>query len=414
MNGPHIETPMPAHNRDTSSVRGILPLLAALAAIGALSTNIILPLFPIIAADLGATSAELGLTLSVFFAVFALGQLVVGPLSDRYGRRKLIVGGLLIFCVGGVVCAQAADVSTLLLGRAIQAAGVCAAAVLSRALARDLFEGEALSRVLAMIMVAMAAAPGFSPLLGSAAEKFIGWRMTFLGVSVIGLALVCWYMIRLAETHAISRRTPLSATSILKGYGKLLLDPRFVGPALVVACVTGGLFGLFTAAPIILLEELGLSSLGFGLFFAGTVLVVFAAGLLGPRTAHYLGMERTVHIGLFVALGGGLLVWAAAAYNPGDLFTFTAAISVFLFGMGMVNPLSTAMALVPFATQAGSASAMLGFLQMAGAAVGAALVTALSNYEPMTALGLILIAAQIIAIIVFGLLRARSPAPEAK
>ncbi|VXB17718.1 multidrug effflux MFS transporter [Pseudomonas sp. 8O] len=412
MNGVRIEVPKPAHDRGSPSVRGILPLLAALAAIGALSTNIILPLFPIIAADLGASSVELGLTLSVFFAVFALGQLVVGPLSDSYGRRKLIVGGLLVFCVGGVVCAQATDVSMLVLGRAIQAAGVCAASVLARALARDLFEGEALARVLAMIMVAMAAAPGFSPLLGSAAEKFIGWRMTFMGVSSLGLALVFWYAMRLAETHSTSRRTPLSATSIFKGYGKLLLDARFVGPAVVVACVTGGLFGFFTAAPVILLEGLGLSSLGFGVFFAGTVLVVFAAGLLGPRIAHYLGTERTVYIGLFVALAGGFLVWAAAACNPGDLITFAAAISVFLFGMGMVNPLSTALALVPFAAQAGSASAMLGFLQMSGAALGAALVTALSHYVPMTALGLILMAAQVIAIAVFGLLRARRSAIE--
>lgn len=414
MNNPRIVEPKPAPDRAAQSVKSILPLLAALAAIGALSTNIILPLFPIIAAELGASSAELGLTLSVFFAVFGVGQLVVGPLSDRYGRRKLIVGGLLVFCAGGVVCAQATDVSWLVLGRAIQAAGVCAASVLARALARDLFEGEALARVLAMIMVAMAAAPGFSPLLGSAAEKLIGWRMTFIGVSALGLALVLWYTRRLAETHALSRRTPLSATSILKGYARLLRDARFLGPTIVVACVSGGLFGFFTAAPMILLEGLGLSSLGFGLFFAGTVLVVFAAGLLGPRIAHYLGTERTLCIGLLVALAGGLLIWIASVRNPGDLFTFTAAISVFLFGMGMVNPLSTALALVPFAAQAGSASAMLGFLQMAGAAVGAALITALSNYLPMTALGLVLIASQAIAIAVFWLLRARRPAIETR
>ena len=152
------------HGGSTRPTRGLIALLAALAAIGSLSTNIILPSFPAIAMGLGASGSQLGLTLSIFFIVFAAGQLVVGPLSDRYGRRRLVIGGLLTFCAGGVLCALASDISVLVFGRAIQAAGVCAASVLARAIARDLFEGETLSRVLAMIIVAMAAAPGFSPL----------------------------------------------------------------------------------------------------------------------------------------------------------------------------------------------------------------------------------------------------------
>jgi len=165
----------------------VLLVLASLAALGTLSTNIILPSFPAMGADLGMSSREMGLTLSYFFVAFAIGQLVVGPLSDRWGRKKLVIGGLLVFAAGSALCAYANDLTTLLTGRVVQALGVCAASVLSRAIARDLFEGEALARTLALIMVAMAAAPGFSPLLGSASDSLLGWRATFGIVGGLGI-----------------------------------------------------------------------------------------------------------------------------------------------------------------------------------------------------------------------------------
>ncbi|EJT85889.1 drug resistance bcr subfamily protein [Pseudomonas putida S11] len=145
-------------------------LLAALAAMGALATNIILPAFPSMARDLGASISQLSGTLSSFFLVFGLGQLVVGPLSDRFGRQRLVLSGLAIFMLGSVVCALADSLPALIAGRSIQALGVCATAVLSRAIARDLYDGEELARALSLTMVAMAAAPGFSPLIGGIFE----------------------------------------------------------------------------------------------------------------------------------------------------------------------------------------------------------------------------------------------------
>ena len=152
--------PAPSERRLTG---GTLFLLAGLAALGALATNIILPAFPRIGAELAISSPELGLLLSSFFVAFALGQLVVGPLSDRFGRKPLVLGGLAVFAAGSIVCALAGTLPLVVLGRVIQALGACAASVLSRAIARDLFDGEALGRALALTMIAGAAAPGFSP-----------------------------------------------------------------------------------------------------------------------------------------------------------------------------------------------------------------------------------------------------------
>lgn len=404
-------TEAPATDR-APPTRGILALLAALAAIGALSTNIILPSFPAIRAGLAVSDAQLGLTLSVFFIVFAVGQLIVGPLSDRYGRRKLVIGGLLLFAAGGVLCGLAPNISVLILGRAVQAAGVCAASVLARAIARDLFDGETLAKVLAMVIVAMAAAPGFSPLLGSLTEQVIGWRLTFVAVSALGLILAIWYALRLPETHATSRRAPLAIGPVFAAYAGLLRDVRFMRPATVVACVTGGLYGFFAAAPVVLIAALGLSSLQLGLFFAATVPIVFAAGLLVPRLSGRWGPQRTLQFALALSLIGGGLIWGAAVLAPSSLMAFTVALCVFLFGMGMANPLGTALSLAPFAAQAGAASAMLGFMQMSGAALGAMWVTKLGDVPPMAALGLVIAAAQVLAIAVFSLLRqSRAAAP---
>ncbi|WP_248313253.1 MFS transporter [Bosea sp. F3-2] len=232
--------------------RGTIFLLAGLAALGSLATNIILPAFPRIGASLGVSSQELGLTLSSFFVAFALGQLVVGPFSDRFGRKWLVLGGLAVFAAGSIFCALAETLSLLVLGRVIQALGACAASVLSRAIARDLFDGEALARALALTMIAGAAAPGFSPLLGGALDGLFGWRVTFLVVAAFGMMLGLHYSTSVGETHPADRRATLTASAVASAYGRLAFDPLFLFPALSVGLVIGGLYTFFAAAPAIL------------------------------------------------------------------------------------------------------------------------------------------------------------------
>jgi MFS transporter, DHA1 family, multidrug resistance protein len=377
---------------------GILFLLAGLAALGALATNIILPAFPRMGADLGVSSQELGLTLSSFFVAFAFGQLLVGPLSDRFGRRWLVLGGLAVFVSGSILCAFADTLSFLILGRVIQALGACAASVLSRAIARDLFDDEALARALALTMIAMAAAPGFSPLLGSAFDGLVGWRITFLVVAAFGLALALHYSTGVGETHPADRRTSLAALAVASAYGRLAADPRFLFPALSVGLIIGGLYTFFAAAPAILMDELGLTAVQLGLTFAATVLIVFAAGFLAPRLAHVWGQRIVGAIGLIIALAGGLFMFAFAAAPA--FVPFTSAIALYLLGMGLINPLGTAIALHPFGRQAGLASALLGFLQMGCAAIGASFASILP-LPPSASLAAILTTSSALALLVF-------------
>lgn len=387
----------------------VIAILAALASSGTLATNILLPSLPSIASSLAVSTPEVTATITVFLAVFAVGQLFVGPIADRYGRRIPVVTGFIIFMLGSALCAAAPDLLTMLTGRAIQAIGACATSVLSRAIARDLFEGPALARALTLIMIAMATAPGFSPLLGGALEQLFGWRAGFIFVGLFGVVALAAYVSLLGETHR-GEPSPLNLASVTRSYINLGSDRRLMVPMITVSLIMGGLFAMFSASPRILIEGLGFTPIALGLFFAGTVLIVFASGLLSARLAKKLGLERTIMLGLLFATFGSLGLLLAGNAHAGFL-PFLAGISLFLLGMGAVNPLATAQALSPFGANAGAASALLGFAQMAGAAV-AVFATANLPGGAMAALGLVLTCGSLLAMAIYSR-RSKSAIPAA-
>jgi DHA1 family bicyclomycin/chloramphenicol resistance-like MFS transporter len=364
-----------------------IAVLAGLAATGTLATNILLPSLPQIAVSLKVSSAAVTSAITVFLAVFAVGQLVVGPISDRYGRRWPVLIGFAVFFAGSIWCALANDLPSLLVGRVIQAAGACATSVLSRAIARDMFSGAALARAMALIMIAMAAAPGFSPLLGGALDHAFGWRSEFVLVAAFAALGALTYGAVLGETHHATR-TPLDPLAIARNYIGLIADRRFVVPAATVSLIMGGLFSVFSAAPRVLIEAMHFTPIQLGLFFAGTVLIVFAAGMLATKLAPRYGLDRSIRGGLFAAATGSIAMLLVSLYSPSFL-PFLGAMSVFLLGMGIVNPLGTAQALSPFGEKAGAASALVGFWQMMTAAIGVWLAATISH-EALFALGVVL------------------------
>jgi len=384
----------PARPEASSTVLQIA-VLAGLAATGTLATNILLPSLPQMAVSLKVSSAAVTSAITIFLAVFAVGQLVVGPISDRYGRRWPVLIGFAVFFAGSIWCGLATDLPSLLVGRVIQAAGACATSVLSRAIARDMFSGPALARAMALIMIAMAAAPGFSPLLGGALDHYFGWRSEFALVAVFaGLGALAYGTV-FGETHHATR-TPLDPLAIARNYIGLIADRRFVVPAATVSLIMGGLFSMFSAAPRVLIEAMHFTPIQLGLFFAGTVLIVFAAGMLATKLAPRYGLDRSIRGGLFAAATGSIAMLLVSLYSPSFL-PFLGAMSVFLLGMGIVNPLGTAQALSPFGDKAGAASALVGFWQMMTAAIGVWLAATISQ-DALFALGVVLTVFSLVAV----------------
>lgn len=365
-------------------------VLAALSASGTLATNILLPSLPSIAVAVGVSSAQVTSAITIFLAMFAVGQLVVGPLSDRFGRRVPVMIGFAVFFAGSIWCALANDLAALLIGRVVQAGGACATSVLSRAIARDLFQGEKLARVLTFVMVAMAAAPGFSPLVGGTLDHFFGWRSAFVFVGIFAVVAASAFLAAFGETHH-APRAEFDFSTISKNYWSLSTDRRFLVPAATVSLILGALFAMFSALPRVLIEGLDFTPMQLGLFFAGTVMIVFSAGIIATKIVPHLGLDRSICIGLALACVGGGMVLLFALFD-GRFLPFLVGACVFLLGMGMVNPLCSAQALSPFGDRAGAASALLGFWQMLAAALGVSLAAVIAR-NPMIGLGLVLVLA---------------------
>jgi DHA1 family bicyclomycin/chloramphenicol resistance-like MFS transporter len=342
--------------------------LTLLAALGMLAINMYLASFPSLGRDLTATPAQVKLTLTVFLLGFAFGQLIIGPLSDRYGRRPLLLAGLILYAITAVLIALSTSIEWMIGIRIAQAVGACTGSVLARAVARDLFEGDALTRSLGFITTLVAAAPGFSPLIGGLMETYIGWRSIFFLLAVVGIFSTAVVWLRVPETHH-SRETSPSIGQAFASYFTLIGRRDFIVPALATTCAMAGLFAFFAASPSIFIEKYGVSPAAFGLIPCVTVFAVFAGGFSAPRLAKKWPGYRPIFFGVVMMIIGAAAMLGVSLREPG-MFALLGVLLFFLFGMGVTNPLSTVFALRPFPEMAGAASALIGFFQMAGGALG--------------------------------------------
>lgn len=351
----------------------LLFFLTLLAALGMLATNMYLASFPSLGKDLVATPAQVKLTLTVFLLGFAFGQLVIGPLSDKFGRRTLLLAGLVLYALTSATIALVANIEWMLGLRMVQAVAACTGAVLARAVARDLFQGDDLTRSLGFVTTMVAAAPGFSPLIGGLIETFFGWRATFALLAIVGVfaALVAW--LRVPETHH-ARDTSPRIGQAFASYFTLLAQREFIVPMLATTCAMAGLFAFFASSPGIFIERFGVSPAFFGLIPCVTVFAVFAGGFSAPRLSKKWPGYQPIIMGLVLMLIGSSAMLALSVASDPGMFEVLGVMLFFLFGMGVVNPLSTVFALRPFPEKAGAASALIGFFQMAGGAIGTMLL----------------------------------------
>ncbi len=370
----------------------VTALLTALVALGPISTDLYLPSLPSLARYFNVGVDDIQLTLSVFLVGLATAQLVYGPLSDRFGRRPVLLVGLAIYVVASFVCMLSPSVPVLVVARFVQAVGACVGPVLGRAIVRDVYGREGAARVLAYMSAAMALAPAIGPILGGFLENWFGWRINFLALVVYGSGglVIAWRI--LPETNGAPDLQAAQLIRILLGYRGFLNHRAYVGYVLCCAFAYSGIFAFISGSSYVLQEVVGLGPIGFGLCFAGVVIGYIIGTVIAGRLSRRLGIDRLIAVGAGIGVGGGALLLALAlADTPrsglAGALLIVGPMLVFMAGVGLVLPNSIAGAIGPFPRAAGAGSALLGFTQMTVAAAIGIAVAALydSSSVPMTA-----------------------------
>jgi MFS transporter, DHA1 family, multidrug resistance protein len=366
--------------------RAVTALLAVLCAVSPMSTDLYLPSLPHLQRVLAAPVAQVQLTLSVFLVGFACAQLIYGSLSDRFGRRPVLLGGMLVYLAATAACTLAPSIEALIAARFFQAVGACAAPVLARAVVRDVHGPRQAARLLAMIGTAMALAPALAPILGGYIDLWFGWRANFAFLTIFGLAALIAVIAMLAETNRHKDILALRPGRILSYSLLLLRDRVFMGYVLTLSLAFCGLFAFISGSPFVLIELLGVRPERFGLYFALVAAGYMAGQQLGIPVASRFGLEATVRLGAILAFAAGLLMAAFAWSGVARVEAVIGPQCLFMIGFGLVMPNSMAAALMSYPHMAGLASALLGFIQMASAAIVGALVAHLDDgtLRPMT------------------------------
>jgi MFS transporter, DHA1 family, multidrug resistance protein len=356
---------------DTFALTALLSLLTGIAP---LTVDMYLPSMPDIGRLLHASPAHVQLTLSCYLIGFALGQVVYGPVSDRHGRRPVLLAALAIYCIASVACAFAPSIELLIAARFVQAIGGAGTVVLARAVARDLYDGTRLGRELSLMAAIMAFAPIIAPLFGGVLQTAFGWRSNFIVLFGVGVALLILAWKLLPETLRARAAEPVSFASTLRAYRTFVRNRWFLAHLAIGTASFAGLFSWISAASFVLQDLYHLSALAFGLAFT----VGSAGYLIGTWTAARIvtrvGLDRTIGIGSLALALGGLTMLLSPALALTSVAALVLPITLYLFGLGLVLPQTVAGALSPFPERAGAASSLVGFTQQTSGAIMGAVV----------------------------------------
>jgi len=349
-------------------------LLAGLSAVGPLTTDMYLPSLPDIARQLGASSAQVQLTISAYLIGFAAGQIIYGPVSDRHGRKPVLIGAIALYCAASLVCALSTSIEMLIVARAFQALGGSGGIVLTRAIVRDIYSGAHAGRELSVIGSVMALAPVLAPILGGLIQTAFGWRMTFLALVGAGFAgaAVVWAL--LPETLNTRATEPVSLPSMLRSYRIVGRNRAYLAYLSITAASYAGLFAWISGSAFVLQDLYGLAPFDFGVAFALGSVGYMTGSAIAARLVIRLGVDGVLGLGGCACAAGGLAMVAAVASGLTSSTSLVLPMAVYLAGLGMVLPQGIAGAMTPFPERAGAASSLFGFLQQTAAAVCGAAV----------------------------------------
>jgi MFS transporter, DHA1 family, multidrug resistance protein len=386
----------------------MIVVLGALVALGPLTIDMYLPALPKIAADLSVSSSVAQLTLTGTLAGLALGQLIVGPLSDSLGRRRPLMAGIVLHMLASVLCLFAPNVVVLGVGRALQGMGAAAAMVVAIAVVGDLFAESVAATVLSRLMLVLGVAPVVAPSLGAAVLLKASWHWVFAVLVVLAGGLLLVAGLALPETLPASHRRPLKVRSIAATYVEVLRDVRFVILVLVAALGMSGLFAYIAGASFVLQGHYGLDQQAFALVFGAGAVALIGATQFNVVLLRRFGPQTIAMWALVAASLGGVVFVGLSFAHIGGLAGFVLPVWAILAAMGLVIPNAPAVALARHPDAAGTAAALLGAAQFGLGAAVAPLVGVLGNNE--VALALVMTTGMVIALL--ALLAVGVPATE--
>jgi DHA1 family bicyclomycin/chloramphenicol resistance-like MFS transporter len=354
-------------------------ILGALTAMGPLAIDMYLPALPAIARDLETSAASVQVSLAVYFIGIALGQAFYGPLSDRWGRKPSLYFGLTLFLASSIGCALAADVTALIVLRFLQALGGCAPLVIPRAVVRDYFDQRGSVRMLSVLILVMGLAPILAPLIGGQLLVNFGWRSVFWVLAAYGTAWLVIVIFFLPESLPVDRRRRQRLTDVLSVYARFLRDRHYMGYVLSGGLIFSGLLAYIAGSPFVFIELFGVPPERYGLFFGTNAIGIIGASQINRWLANRYEARRIVTFVLPVAMTAGFVLLIDAYTGFGGFAGILLPLFVFISCHGFVMPNTTALAMAPHGSVAGSASALLGTLQFVLGATAGTLVSVLGN-----------------------------------
>lgn len=351
----------------------LLVILVVATGIGVLSMNMVLPSLPGMAREFDATYNAAQYVLTVFLVALATAQLVYGSLSDRFGRRPVMIAGLAVFLLGGLICAAATSLPMLLAGRIIQGAGGCAGMVLGRAILRDLYTRDKAASLLGYVTMSMVLAPMLGPALGGAFEETLGWRAGVLSTVVVGAAVLALVSLRLPETH-FNRGESSGFLPQLRSFAILARQRQFLWYAAVMSCTSATFFGFLGGAPYIVIEMMDRSPGEFGLWSMTVAFGYMVGNFVTGRYAQRVGTRTMMRYGVVICILGTAAMLALAAGGANTPIALFGPMMVVTFSNGLVMASAVTSSVSVRPDLAGAAAGFGGFLQIGTGALATVLV----------------------------------------
>ena len=360
----------------------LILILGTLTALGPFSIDMYLPGFPAIGRELGVDPARVALSLSSFFIGISAGQLLYGPLLDRFGRKKPLYIGLVLYVVSSIGCIYAASLNGLIIWRFIQAIGSCAAAVASVAMVRDLFPVKENAKVFALLMLVVGTSPMIAPTVGSYVTSAFSWHAVFLVLGVMGALILVATLLWLPESYKADTSLSLKPRPIINNFLAVVAEPQFYTYTFAGAVSFSGLFAYVSASPQVFMEIYNLSDKAYGWVFAFLSVGFIGSSQVNSQLLKRFSSEQIVPVALMGQTLTGLVFILCAWNNWLSLPGIIALLFVFLCCLGCINPNTSALSLAPFSKNTGSASSLMGAIQMG---IGSLASTVVSLYNTHTA-----------------------------